>query len=278
METFTARRALSDDQLERYARHIVLREVGGAGQAKLAAAKVLVIGAGGLGSPVILYLAAAGIGTIGIVDFDRVSLSNLQRQIAHGTADIGTLKTESAAQAVQRINPETRLFLHNERLTSVNIATLIGIYDIIADGSDNFSTRFLVNDACFFARKTLVSAAVTEFDGQLATYKAWDRRNQLPCYRCLFPEAPPPEAAPNCSETGVLGAVAGVMGTLQAVEVIKEIIPAGRSMAGRLLIYDALECQFRIVNVPADPACRLCSESPAIADLSIHRAAAAQPA
>ena len=276
MNEFTPPAALSDDQLERYARHIVLREVGGAGQAKLAAAKVLVIGAGGLGSPLILYLAAAGVGVIGIVDFDRVSLSNLQRQIAHRTADIGCLKTESAAQAAQRINPEIRLVLHNERLTSANAARLIGGYDIVADGSDNFSTRFLVNDACFFAKKPLVSAAVTEFDGQLATYKPAKRRGVLPCYRCLFPEPPPPEAAPNCSETGVLGAVAGVMGTLQAVEVLKEILSAGQSMAGRLLIYDALECQFRTVNVPADPACRLCGQSPLIRDLSVHRVAAAQ--
>jgi molybdopterin-synthase adenylyltransferase len=270
MDEITRVRPLSDHQLDRYARHIVLREVGGAGQAKLAAAKVLVIGAGGLGSPLILYLAAAGVGTIGIVDFDQVSLSNLQRQIAHRTADIGRPKTDSAAEAAHAINPEIRLVLQNERLTSANAARLIQAYDIVADGSDNFSTRFLVNDACFFAKKTLVSAAVTEFDGQLATYKFPERRGILPCYRCLFPEPPPPDAAPSCSETGVLGAVAGVMGTLQAVEVLKEIISTGQSMAGRLLIYDALECQFRIVKVAADPACRLCGQSPAITDLSVH--------
>src|SRR5688572_4903995 len=197
-------RALSDAELERYARHIVLREVGGAGQAKLLAARVLVIGAGGLGSPLILYLAAAGVGTIGVVDYDRVSLSNLQRQIAHGTEDIGRLKTESAADAVAAINPGIVLVPHSERITAANAMALIGEYDMVADGSDNFATRFLVNDACFFAKKTLVSAAVTQFDGQLATFKP--HAGNLPCYRCLYAEAPPPEDAPNCSEAGILGA------------------------------------------------------------------------
>jgi adenylyltransferase/sulfurtransferase len=263
---------LSDEQLERYARHIVLREVGGAGQAKLIAARVLVIGAGGLGSPLILYLAAAGVGAIGVVDDDAVSLSNLQRQIAHRTQDIGRLKTESAMDAVRRLNPEVRLLAHPERFTAENAARLISGYDLVADGSDNFSTRFLVNDACFFARKTLVSAAVTEFDGQLATYKAWDKSGAFPCYRCLFPEPPPPEAAPNCSQTGVLGAVAGVMGTLQAVEVLKEITGIGDSLVGKLMIYDALAAQFRNVTVRRDPACRLCGERPSIRDLSLHTA------
>jgi adenylyltransferase/sulfurtransferase len=263
---------ISDEQLERYARHIVLREVGGAGQAKLIAARVLVIGAGGLGSPLILYLAAAGVGTIGIVDDDRVSLSNLQRQIAHRTQDVGRLKTESATDTVRSLNPDVRVIAHPERLTADNAGRLISGYDLVADGSDNFSTRFLVNDACFFARKVLVSAAVTEFDGQLATYKAWDKKSAFPCYRCLFPEPPPPEAAPNCSETGVLGAVAGVMGTLQAVEVLKEIAGIGDSMAGKLMIYDALAAQFRVVTVRPDPACQLCGERASIRDLSLHSA------
>jgi len=267
MSVSPSRHPLSDHQLERYARHIVLREIGGAGQAKLSAAKVLVIGAGGLGSPLILYLAAAGVGTIGIVDFDRVSLSNLQRQIAHGTADIGRLKTESASDTAHGINPDIRIVAHDMRMTAANAASLIDAYDIIADGSDNFGTRFLVNDACFFGSKTLVSAAVTEFDGQLSTYKPWRQRGVFPCYRCLFPEPPPPEAAPNCSETGVLGAVAGVMGTLQAVEVLKEIVGVGQSMAGRLMIYDALDTQFRNVRVPADPGCRLCGSAPMIRSL-----------
>ena len=259
---------LTDEQLERYARHIVLREVGGTGQAKLLASKVLVIGAGGLGSPLILYLAAAGVGTIGVADFDLVSLSNLQRQILHHTADVGRPKTEAAGDSVRAINADIRLVSFPERLTAENAARLIEGFDLVADGSDNFATRFLVNDACFFLRKTLVSAAVTEFDGQLATYKAWDKEGHHPCYRCLFPEPPPPEAAPNCSQTGVLGAVAGVMGTLQAVEVIKEIVGLGDSLAGRLLIYDALGPQFRTVKVPADPACRLCGAAPVIKDLS----------
>ena len=261
---------LSDEQLERYARHIVLREVGGTGQAKLLASRVLVIGAGGLGSPLVLYLAAAGVGTIGVVDFDRVSLSNLQRQIAHRTQDVGRLKTESARDTVKSLNSDVRLVAFSERLTSANAAKLIEGFDLVADGSDNFGTRFLVNDACFFLGKTLVSAAVTEFDGQLATYRAWDRAAHHPCYRCLFPEAPPPEAAPNCSQTGVLGAVAGVMGTLQAVEVIKEITGIGDSLAGRLMIYDALGAQFRTVKVPADPACRLCGATPAIKSLAVE--------
>jgi adenylyltransferase/sulfurtransferase len=265
---------LQDEQLERYARHIVLREVGGAGQARLLAAKVLVIGAGGLGSPVILYLAAAGVGTIGVVDFDRVSLSNLQRQIAHRTQDVGRLKTESAGDSARSLNPDVTLIPHAERLTADNAAALIGDYDIVADGSDNFATRFLVNDACFFARKPLVSAAVTEFDGQLATYKAWDKSAGLPCYRCLFAEPPPAGTAPNCSETGVLGAVAGVMGTLQAVEILKEIVGVGDSLAGRLLIYDALAAQFRNLKVPPDPACRLCGSAATIVDLSMHRESA----
>jgi adenylyltransferase/sulfurtransferase len=250
--------SLSDEELERYARHIVLREVGGAGQARLKAGRVLVVGAGGLGSPVLLYLAAAGVGTIGIVDDDRVSLSNLQRQIAHATTDIGRLKTESAAERVRAINPNVDLCAHPERLTQANALEIIAQYDVVADGSDNFATRFLINDACFLAKRTLVSAAVTEFDGQLATLKAHDRDHAYPCYRCLFPEPPPPGTAPSCSETGVLGAAAGVMGSLQALEVIKEIAGIGESLAGHLLIYDALTTNFRKVRFAPDPACALC--------------------
>lgn len=263
--------SLSDDEVERYARHIALREVGGVGQARLKAAKVLVVGAGGLGSPLILYLAAAGVGTIGIVDFDTVSLSNLQRQIAHRTVDIGALKTESAARAAGAINPDIRLVPHTLRLTPENAQTLIGAYDLVADGSDNFETRFLLNDACFFAGRPLVSAAVTEFDGQLATYRAFDRSGAYPCYRCLFPAPPPPGTVPSCSEAGVLGAAAGVMGTLQAMEVLKEILGLGERLAGKLLIYDARDTRFRTVRVHADPACALCGPEPTI------RGLAAQP-
>jgi len=262
--------ALSDEELDRYARHIVLREVGGPGQAKLKSARVLVVGAGGLGSPVILYLAAAGVGTIGVADFDAVSLSNLQRQIAHRTQDVGRPKTESAADAATAINPHVRIEPHNSRISSPGVLDLISRYDIVADGSDNFPTRFLLNDACFFARKPLVSAAVTEFDGQLSTYRAFDRTGAWPCYRCLFPAPPPPGTAPSCSETGILGAAAGVMGTLQALEILKEIMGLGQSLAGKLLIYDALDTRFRTVTVKPDPACALCGANPTISDLSGH--------
>lgn len=260
--------ALSDEELERYARHIVLREVGGVGQARLKAGKVLVVGAGGLGSPVLLYLAAAGVGTIGIVDFDDVSLSNLQRQIAHRTADVGRLKTQSAADAIAAINPHVKVVQHNARLTAANAREIISEYDVVADGSDNFATRFLINDACYFAKKILVSAAVTEFDGQLATFKAHDGVH--PCYRCIFSEPPPAGTAPNCSEMGVLGAAAGAMGTLQALEVIKEVAQVGESLAGHLLIYDALTTTFRKVRVKRDPECALCSAHATIRYLSAH--------
>ncbi|HWD26857.1 MAG TPA: molybdopterin-synthase adenylyltransferase MoeB [Rhizomicrobium sp.] len=255
--------ALSDDELDRYARHIVLREIGGVGQTKLKAARVLVIGAGGLGSPVVLYLAAAGVGTIGIVDDDTVSLSNLQRQIAHRTADIGRPKTESARDAMRAINPHVHVEMHPLRLTDENARALIERYDIVADGSDNFATRFLLNDACYATKKTLVSAAVTEFDGQLSTYKAYEA--DFPCYRCLFPAPPPEGTVPSCSQTGVLGAAAGVMGTLQALEVIKEITGAGETMAGRLLIYEALNTRFRTVAFKRDPGCALCGARHAVA-------------
>ncbi len=252
--------ALSDEELERYARHIVLREVGGAGQARLRAARVLVVGAGGLGCPVVLYLAAAGVGTIGVADFDRVSLSNLQRQIAHRTVDIGRDKTESAADAARAINPGVTVVEHKVRLGPENAAQIIRAYDIVADGSDNFDTRFLINDTCHAEKKTLVSAAVSEFDGQLATFKP--HAGEYPCYRCIFPEPPPPGTAPSCSETGVMGAAAGVMGTLQALEVIKEITNAGETLAGHLLIYEALSARFRKVRVRPDPACALCGQHP----------------
>jgi adenylyltransferase/sulfurtransferase len=260
--------SLSDAELERYARHIVLREVGGVGQAKLKAARVLVVGAGGLGSPTILYLAAAGVGTIGVIDDDAVSLSNLQRQIAHRTSDVGRPKTSSARDTALAINPHIVVEPHPARLTAANALDLVARYDIVADGSDNFATRFLVNDSCFFKKRTLVSAAVTEFDGQLAVFKPHDRSKPHPCYRCLFPAPPPPGTTPSCSETGILGAAAGVMGTLQALEAIKEITGVGESMAGRLLIYEALATRFRTVTVKPDPACALCGERPTIRDLS----------
>ena len=256
----------SEEQIHRYARHILLREVGGVGQEKLLKSKVLVIGAGGLGSPVILYLAAAGVGCIGVVDDDTVDLSNLQRQIAHSNDRIGAPKVDSAKAAVAAINPDVKVITHKVRLTAENAAALIADYDVVADGSDNFPTRFLVNDACFFAKKTLVSAAVLRFDGQLATFKP---HAGGPCYRCLYPAAPPPGQIPSCDEAGVLGAVAGVLGTLQATEVLKEIIGIGEGMAGRLLIYDALSAAMRQVKVKPDPECPLCSPKATITCLRV---------
>ncbi|MDE2582524.1 MAG: molybdopterin-synthase adenylyltransferase MoeB [Rhodospirillales bacterium] len=265
----------SEDDIRRYSRHILLRDVGGTGQARLRAARVLVVGAGGLGSPLILYLAAAGIGTIGIVDDDTVELSNLQRQIAHTTAAIGTPKVASAAAAARAINPGTAIEPHPLRLGPGNAAELVSQYDIVCDGTDNFATRFLIADACALARRTLVSAAVLRFEGQLSVFKP---HQGGPCYRCLFPAPPPPGAVPSCSEAGVLGAVTGVMGTLQATETIKEILGIGESLSGRLLIWDALASSFRTIRLRPDPACALCGPRPTITDLSAHAAEAAGPA
>ena len=256
---------LSDDQVERYARHLILREIGGAGQQALLAARVLVVGAGGLGAPLVTYLAAAGVGTIGLVDDDRVSLSNLQRQIIHRTADVGRLKVDSAADMVAALNPDVQVVRHALRLDASNALDLVGAYDVIADGSDNFATRFLLNDACYFASRPLVSAAIGEFEGQLATWKA--HSGTCPCYRCLFPAPPPAGTVPNCTEAGVLGALAGVMGSMQAVEVIKEILGLGTGLAGRLMIYDALDARTRTLKIPRDPACALCGEAPTITSL-----------
>lgn len=255
----------TEEQIRRYARHIILPEVGGAGQGRLLDAKVLVIGAGGLGSPAVLYLAAAGVGTIGVVDDDVVDLTNLQRQILHATGRIGLPKVESARRAVAEINPDVRLVPHHLRLQPDNALDLVSRYDVVADGSDNFATRFLVNDACHFADRTLVSAAILRFDGQLATFKRGG-----PCYRCLFREPPPAGQIPTCAEAGVLGAIAGTLGSLQAVEVLKEILGVGDSLSGALLIYDALSTTFRKVRVRPDPECPLCGAAPAITDLSGH--------
>lgn len=254
---------MDDDQLERYARHIILREIGGAGQQALLRARVLVVGGGGLGSPLIYYLAAAGVGTIGVVDDDIVGLSNLQRQILHRTADIDTPKVDSAARAVAALNPDVRLVAHRLRLTADNAAALVGGYDIVADGSDNFDTRFLLNDVCYALGKTLVSGAILRFDGQLSTFKA-HLGAPHPCYRCLFPSPPPPEMIPNCAEGGVLGALAGTIGALQATEVVKEILDLGRSLSGRLLMHDALDMTFRTITVPKDPDCPLCGDHPTV--------------
>ncbi|MCP1336442.1 HesA/MoeB/ThiF family protein [Futiania mangrovi] len=254
---------LTDDQLDRYARHIILREVGGAGQARLLASRVLVIGAGGLGAPLLLYLAAAGVGTLGIVDDDAVALSNLQRQVIHDTAAVGHPKTESAAASLARVNPDVAVVAHATRITAENAPDLIAGYDLVADGSDNFATRHAVADACARAGVPLVSAAIGQFDGQLSVwmpYAAGPEGGRLPCYRCLVPDEPPPGAVLNCAEAGVLGAVAGVMGTLQAVEVIKVLLDLGEPLAGRLLLYDALSANFRTLRLPADPGCRFCGD------------------
>jgi adenylyltransferase/sulfurtransferase len=257
---------LSDDELDRYARHLVLREVGGVGQAKIRSARVLVIGAGGLGSPAALYLAAAGVGTLGLVDDDRVSLSNLQRQILFRTTDVGRGKVEAGAEVLQALNPGVQIDSHAVRITAANAMALIADTDIVLDGSDNFATRFLLNDACFFAKKPLVSAAVTEFEGQLATYKGY--APGLPCYRCLFAAPPPPGTVPSCSEAGVLGAAAGVMGSLAALEVLKEIAGLGTGLAGKILSYKALSAEFRTARLPPDPACPLCGTAPKITRLA----------
>ena len=228
------------------------------------------VGAGGLGSPLILYLAAAGVGTIGIVDGDVVDLSNLQRQVAHSTAGLGRPKAESAAAAARAINPGVAIEIHATRIGPDNALGLIAGYDIVCDGTDNFATRFLIADACVLARRTLVSAAVLRFEGQLSTFKPHE--TGAPCYRCLYPEAPPDGMVPTCSEAGVLGAVTGVMGTLQATEVLKEILGIGETLAGRLLIWDALAMRFRTVRLRPDPDCAACGPHATLADLSRHAA------
>jgi molybdopterin/thiamine biosynthesis adenylyltransferase len=259
----------TDDEISRYSRHILLKEVGGEGQARLRAARVLVVGAGGLGSPLVLYLAAAGIGAIGIIDDDHVEVSNLQRQIAHSTDRLGMAKVQSAAAAAHAINPAVRIETHQTRLDAGNALDLIGQYDIVCDGSDNFATRFLVADACVLARRTLVSAAVLRFDGQLSTFKPHAQANG-PCYRCLHPAPPPPGLIPSCSEAGILGAVTGVMGSLQATEVLKEVMGIGEGLSGRLLIWDALAARVRTITLPRDPACALCGPNASITSLAAH--------
>jgi molybdopterin-synthase adenylyltransferase len=246
---------LTDDELERYARHVILEEVGEEGQIKLLDSKVLVVGAGGLGAPVLMYLAAAGIGTLGIVDHDVVDLSNLQRQIIHSVDDIGRPKTRSAAERLETINPDITIIEHRTRLTANNAAELFADYDLIVDGSDNFAARYLCNDTCYSLKKPLVSAALVRFEGQLSTFKAYDGG---PCYRCLFPEPPDPDMVPRCDTVGIFGAVAGVMGSLQATEVLKELLGLGTSMSGQLLLFDALDQTFRKIKVPKDPDCRTC--------------------
>jgi molybdopterin/thiamine biosynthesis adenylyltransferase len=264
---------LTSDELERYARHIVLREVGGPGQAALKDARVLVIGAGGLGAPVLLYLAAAGVGTLGVADDDAVALSNLQRQVIHGTPDIGARKVESAAAIIARLNPNVAVETHPVRLAAANALDLIGRYHIVADGSDNFATRYLVSDACYFAKKPLVTAAVGSFDGSLTTLRAHERDpdgHPNPTYRCLFPEPPPAGSIPACAEAGILGALPGVIGSLMALEVIREIVGFGEGLVGRLLMIDLRSLRFETLRYQWDPANPLSGERPTIRDLSAH--------
>lgn len=270
---------LTAEEIQRYKRHLLLREVGGPGQQKLKAARVLVVGAGGLGSPLVLYLAAAGVGTIGLIDDDRVSLDNLQRQVLHATHSVGQLKVESASQTIDALNPNVRIETHPQRLTAENAMELISQYDLVADGSDNFRTRYLVSDACHLAGKPLVFAAVGPFDGHVTTFKpylAGADGTPYPTYRCLFPEMPDDPAVLNCAEAGVLGAVVGVIGTLQATEVLKELLGIGEGLVGRLLLWDALAARFSEIRYGWDADNPLNGRSPVIVDLTGHVAATSE--
>jgi len=252
-----------DDQIERYSRHIILPDVGGRGQERLLSSKVLMIGVGGLGSPCALYLAAAGVGTIGVVDSDRVDLSNLQRQILHYTSDVGVPKADSAKAKLEALNPDVQVIAYRKRLTSQNIRSLVDQYDLLIDGSDNFPTKYLANDVAVLTNKPLIHTGIFRFEGQLLTIVP--RRG--PCYRCLFPEPPPPGLVPSCQEAGILGSVAGVMGAMQATEALKLLLGIGQSYVGRLLIFNALDGTFRTVSVPRIPDCPLCGERPSITSL-----------
>lgn len=262
---------LDASELERYARHIVLREVGGPGQAALQQARVLAIGAGGLGAPLLMYLAAAGVGTLGVVDDDTVSLSNLQRQIIHATPDIGTRKVDSAAAKIAALNPHVTVETHPLRLTADNALEIVSRYDIVADGSDNFATRYLVADACFFAKKPLVTAAIGRFDGTLTTIRAHERGadgEPNPTYRCLFPEPPPTGSIPACAEAGVLGALPGILGSMMALEVMREIVGFGEGLVGRLLMVDARDMRFETIAYGWNPDNPLSGRAPTITALA----------
>ena len=262
MATTTTTRALSPYQVERYSRHIIMPQVGSRGQRKLMDAKVLIIGAGGLGSPIAIYLALAGVGTLGIVDFDTVDLSNLQRQILHHNDDIGRRKVVSAQETIKSYNPEVNVVTHEEPLTSDNAMGVIADYDIVVNGADNFPARYLVNDAAYLSNKPLVDGSILLFDGQATVF--------LPgrgCYRCLFPEPPPPGEVPSCAEAGVLGMLPGLVGSIQATETVKLILDAGKSLAGRLLLIDALDMEFRTVKIRRNQECPLCGDNPTVTEL-----------
>ncbi|HEY9712971.1 MAG TPA: molybdopterin-synthase adenylyltransferase MoeB [Chroococcales cyanobacterium] len=255
---------LSQSELNRYSRHLLLPEVGKSGQLRLKAGKVLVVGAGGLGSPAALYLAAAGVGEIGIADFDQVDLSNLQRQILHSSASVGTSKLDSAEKRIAELNPEVKVNLHREKIEAANALEILGQYDIILDGTDNFATRYLINDACVFLKKPNVHGSIFRFEGQASVFCYPDG----PCYRCLFPDPPPPDAVPNCAEGGVLGVLAGVIGIIQATEAIKILLDIGDTLSGRLLLYDALSMRFDTLKVAPDSNCPICGISPKIKTLN----------
>ena len=254
---------LTAEEVARYGRHLILPEVGPEGQKKLKAARVLCVGAGGLGSPTLMYLAAAGVGTVGIVDFDVVSVSNLQRQIVHGTPDVGRSKLESAKDRLRQLNPDVRVVLHEVALTSANALSILQDYDIVVDGTDNFPARYLVNDACVLLGKPNVYGAIFRFEGQASVFAM----PGAPCYRCVFPEPPPPGLVPSCAEAGVFGVLPGVIGTIQATEVIKIVLGIGETLAGRLLTYDALHLRFQDLRIPRDPACPVCGANPTIREL-----------
>ncbi|MEM8770088.1 MAG: molybdopterin-synthase adenylyltransferase MoeB [Pseudomonadota bacterium] len=257
---------MNEEQRERYLRHILLKEVGGQGQQKLLAARVLVVGAGGLGAPIIQYLTAAGVGVIGIADPDRVALSNLQRQVIYAGRDIGVAKTSAAAAYAKALNPGIDIVQHPHTINAENAARIVSDYDYIIEGVDNFKTRFILNKICIDARKPLISAAVGRFEGQLAVFRPFDNPGRAPCYRCFVPTEPPRDQQLNCEEEGVLGTVTGVIGTLAAMETLKQILSLGEGLAGKLLIYDGLAARFRTVALSADPSCPDCQPQKANQD------------
>jgi molybdopterin/thiamine biosynthesis adenylyltransferase len=267
---FQVPQLLDDEQRIRYSRHILLDEVGEEGQIKLLNSKVLLVGAGGLGSPAAMYLAAAGVGTLGIVDFDTVDVSNLQRQLLHGTKDVGRPKVDSAAERLHDINPEVKVVTYREPITSANAMDIVKGYDVVINGSDNFPTRYLINDACQFLKKALVDGSIFMFEGQVTVYQPSIPERGIkggPCYRCLYPDPPPPGEVPSCSEAGVLGVLPGIVGSLQALEAIKLLLGVGESLIGRLLLVDTLEMEFRTLNVPRNPGCPVCGEHPTVTEL-----------